>query len=51
MTTLLQHSQILEAKIKSLALAKSLADDLKHIQQRHQRALPSFSMKMGNTYF
>jgi hypothetical protein len=34
MTTLLQHSQILEAKIKSLALAKSLADDLKHIQQR-----------------
>lgn len=34
MTTLLQRCQILEAKIKSLAQAKSLADDLKHIQQR-----------------
>ncbi len=34
MTTLLQRCQTLEAKIKSLAQAKSLADDLKHIQQR-----------------
>lgn len=34
MTTLLQRCQTLEAKIKSLAQAKSLATDLKHIQQR-----------------
>ncbi len=34
MTTLLQRCLTLEAKIKSLAQAKSLATDLKHIQQR-----------------
>jgi len=34
MTTLVQRCQTLEAKIKSLAQAKSLANDLKHIQQR-----------------
>jgi len=34
MTTLLQRCQTLEAKIKSLAQAKSLATDLKHVQQR-----------------
>ena len=34
MTTLVQRCQTLEAKIKSLAQAKSLATDLKHIQQR-----------------
>jgi hypothetical protein len=36
MTTLVQHCQILEARIQSLALAKALATDLKHIQQRTQ---------------
>jgi hypothetical protein len=34
MTTLVQRCQTLEAKIKSLAQAKSLANDLTHIQQR-----------------
>ena len=34
MTTLVQRCQTLEAKIKSLAQAKSLATDLRHIQQR-----------------
>jgi DNA repair exonuclease SbcCD ATPase subunit len=34
MTTLVQRCQILESKIKSLAQAKSLTNDLKHIQQR-----------------
>ncbi len=34
MTTLVQHCQTLESKIKSLAHAKDLAADLKHIQQR-----------------
>lgn len=34
MTTLVQRCQTLEAKIKFLAQAKSLASDLKHIQQR-----------------
>jgi hypothetical protein len=34
MTTLVQRCQTLEAKIKSLAQAKSLATDLKHVQQR-----------------
>jgi len=34
MTTLVQRCQTLEAKIKSLAQAKSIATDLKHIQQR-----------------
>lgn len=34
MTTLVQRGQTLEAKLKSLAQAKSLATDLKHIQQR-----------------
>jgi hypothetical protein len=34
MTTLVQRCQTLETKIKSLAQAKSLATDLKHIQQR-----------------
>lgn len=34
MTTLVQRCQTLEAKIESLAQAKSLATDLKHIQQR-----------------
>jgi hypothetical protein len=34
MTTLVQHCQTLESKIKALALAKSLADDLTYIQKR-----------------
>lgn len=34
MTSLVQHFQILEAKIQSLEQAKSLATDLKYIQQR-----------------
>jgi hypothetical protein len=34
MTTLVKRCQTLEAKIKSLAQAKSLATDLRHIQQR-----------------
>lgn len=34
MTTLVQRCQTLEAKINSLAQAKSLANDLTHIQQR-----------------
>lgn len=34
MTTLVQRCQTLETKIKSLAHAKGLATDLKHIQQR-----------------
>lgn len=34
MTTLMHDCQALEAKIKSLALAKSAANDLTHIQQR-----------------
>ncbi len=34
MTTLVQRGQTLETKLRSLAQAKSLATDLKHIQQR-----------------
>ena len=34
MSTLVQRCQVLESKITNLAQAKSLADDLKHIQQR-----------------
>ena len=34
MTTLLQRCHILESKIKSLGQAKSLADDLAHVEQR-----------------
>jgi DNA repair exonuclease SbcCD ATPase subunit len=34
MTTLVQRCQTLEAKVKSLTQAKSLATDLKHVQQR-----------------
>ena len=34
MTTLVQRCQALESKIKALALAKSITDDLKQIQQR-----------------
>jgi hypothetical protein len=34
MTTFVQRCQTLETKIQSLALAKNLATDLKHIQQR-----------------
>jgi len=36
MTTLMQDCQALEAKIKSLALAKSVANDLTHIQKRSE---------------
>ncbi len=34
MSTLMQHCQTLESKIKEISQAKSLATDLKHIQQR-----------------
>jgi DNA repair exonuclease SbcCD ATPase subunit len=47
MTTLLQHCQTLESKIKSLAQAKSLADDLKHIQQRTGEWQASHSRLIG----
>lgn len=47
MTTLLQRCQTLESKIKALSQAKSLADDLRHIQQRTGEWQSRHSKLMG----
>lgn len=47
MTTLMQRCQILESKIKSLAQAKSLANDLIHIQQRTEEWQTRYSKLVG----
>jgi hypothetical protein len=47
MTTLVQRCQTLEAKIKSLAQAKSVANDLTHIQQRAGEWRTSHAALMG----
>lgn len=47
MSTLAQRCQSLESKIKSLAQAKSLADDLKHVQQRAGEWQTRYSKLMG----
>lgn len=47
MTTLVQRCQTLESKIDSLAQATSLANDLKHIQQRTEEWRAAYSELMG----
>lgn len=47
MTTLVQRCQTLEAKIKSLLEAKSVANDLTHIQQRTEEWRTSHAALMG----